>query len=291
MNKIAVLLTCFNRKEFTLKSLKSLYKSYNESVNKFQMDVYLTDDGSTDGTWDAVDSRFPNVNLLKGDGNLFWAGGMRNSWKEAKKIEYDYYFLLNDDTFLRVNLFDEMFLGFKFSQDTLGKKGILIGSTLDCESLERTYGGGKMINKFKGTFNKIIPNESYQTCELGNANIMFVHASVVSKIGILSEEYCHGFADYDYTLRAVESEIPVLVMPGYLGECKAANIDKNTILLNKKNAKERYIYLNSPIGLAFSDTLKFQKRFYPKRYVLVLISGYFKVFFPKLYNNLNKKFR
>lgn len=291
MNKIAVLLTCFNRREFTLKCLNHLYKAYNESVNNFQMDIYLTDDGSTDGTWDAVSSYFPNVNLLKGDGNLFWAGGMRNSWKEAKKIPYDYYFLLNDDTFLKESLFNEMFLGFTFCYDTFGEHGILVGSTKDNESLERTYGGCVVVNKFKGTFNKIIPNNTYQCCELGNANIMFVHRDVVSKIGILSEDYQHGFADFDYTLRAVEKKIPVLIMPKYLGVCKAADIDKNIIFLNKKSFKDRYIYLNAPIGLAFSDTLKYQKRFYPKRYILVFLMGYFKLVFPRLYVFLNYRLR
>ncbi|MFC2110147.1 glycosyltransferase family 2 protein [Bacteroidota bacterium] len=289
--KIAILLTCFNRKEFTLKCLNNLYLAYNESVNKFQMDVYLTDDGSTDGTSLAVLKAYPNINVLSGTGNLYWAGGMRNSWREAKKIQYDCYFLLNDDTFIKESLFNEMFLGYTFCNDTFGENGILVGSTKDNESLERTYGGSTVINKFKGTFNKITPNNTYQSCELGNANIMFVHSDVVSKIGILSDQYCHGVADYDYTLRAVENKIPVLIMPNYVGECKGADVDKNEVLLNKKSIKDRYVYLNSPIGLAFSDTLKYQKRFYPKRYILVFLTGYFKVFFPRLYVFFNNKLR
>jgi len=255
------------------------------------MDVYLTDDGSTDGTWDAVSSQFPQVNLLKGNGSLFWTGGMRNSWKKALELRYDCYFLLNDDTFLYSNLFNEMFLGYTYSKDAFGENGILVGSTKDNKSLEITYGGSTVINNFKGTYHKITPDNTYQSCELGNANIMFVHSDVVSKIGILSEQYCHGFADFDYTLRAIEKKIHVLILPNYLGECKGVEIDKNIIFLNKKTITERFVYLNSPIGLAFSDTLKFQKRFYPKRYLLVFLTGYFKIFFPKIYILLNNKLR
>ena len=291
MNRIAVLLTFYNRKGFTLRCLKNLYKSYEASVNEFHMDIYLTDDGSTDGTWEAVSSNFPKVKLLKGDGTLFWAGGMRNSWKKALEIKYDCYFLLNDDTFVETVLFNELFLGYKYSKETFGKNGILIGSTKDNKTFERTYGGSTLLNKFKGTFQKIIPNDTYQSCQLGNANIMFVHSDVVTQIGILSEEYHHGVADYDYTLRAVEGNIPVLIMPNYLGVCKCADLDKNDIFINKKTIKERYIYLNSPIGLAFSDTLKYQKRFFRNRYLIVFIMGYFKVLFPKLYIFLNNKFR
>ena len=42
--KIAVLLTSFNRKEKTKECLQSLYKILSE------LDVYLVDDNSTDGT-------------------------------------------------------------------------------------------------------------------------------------------------------------------------------------------------------------------------------------------------
>ena len=51
---VAVLLTCFNRKEKTLASLVRLFEAkeaYNSNLN---LSIFLTDDGSTDGTGDAV---------------------------------------------------------------------------------------------------------------------------------------------------------------------------------------------------------------------------------------------
>ena len=50
--KIAVLLTCFNRCQKTLKALDSLYKAaevFNEKDSmKLNLEVFLTDDGCTD---------------------------------------------------------------------------------------------------------------------------------------------------------------------------------------------------------------------------------------------------
>ena len=85
MEDIAILLTCHNRKDKTLKALAALQKAKESYSNPIRLSIYLTDDGSTDGTAKAIQQYFPNVIILHGDGNLFWAGGMINSWKEAIK--------------------------------------------------------------------------------------------------------------------------------------------------------------------------------------------------------------
>ena len=291
MDKIAVLMTCHNRKNLTLQCLKCLFNAYSTSKSNFKLDVYLTDDGSNDGTSEAIAINYPNVKLLKGNGNLFWAGGMRNSWNYALQNDHDGYLLLNDDTNVFEDLFIELQLAIQYCFNSFNKNGILIGSTEDKDTGERTYGGSIFTNKFKGTFKKLTPNSKYQNCELGNANIMYVHKDVVSKIGVISEVYRHGVADYDYTLRAIKENNPVILMPKYLGTCKGPTYEKNIIFLNKKGINERYNYLNSPTGLAFPDTLQFQKRFFPSRYLLVLITGYFKVLFPNFYVYLNTKLR
>ena len=82
MNKLAVLLTCFNRKEKTLQALKCVYQAQEYYGNELIITIYLTDDGSTDGTATEVKKQFPQVNILNGTGTLFWAEGMRKSWQK-----------------------------------------------------------------------------------------------------------------------------------------------------------------------------------------------------------------
>jgi len=101
MKKIAVLITSFNRKNITLNCLKFLFKSI---VNKkFKFKVYLVDDNSVDNTFQEVKIKYPVVKLIKGDGNLHWTGGTNLALQYALKdsINYDYYLLLNDDTFVK----------------------------------------------------------------------------------------------------------------------------------------------------------------------------------------------
>ena len=89
---IAAILTCHNRKKKTLTCLADLMNQ--DEISKVDLHVYLVDDGSTDGTSDAVKQKFPQVNILQGDGTLYWNGGMRFAFSIAKKSDYDYYLWL-----------------------------------------------------------------------------------------------------------------------------------------------------------------------------------------------------
>ncbi|SNR74667.1 Glycosyltransferase, GT2 family [Lutibacter agarilyticus] len=290
MDKIAVLMTCHNRINLTLECLRYLYFAYEKSELKFNLDVFLTDDGSIDGTSDAVALNYPNVKLLKGNGNLFWAGGMRNSWEYALKNDYDGYLLLNDDTLVLENLFLEIVSTQKYAFKNFGIGGVYIGSTRDQTKGNRTYGGAKLKNKFLFTYDKLQPSKKIQECNLGNANIMYVSNNVVKQIGILSEVYIHGVADYDYTLNAVRHRIPVLLMKDYLGTCSNNKSNKFEIFTNL-TFKKRIDFLYNPLGMAFIDNLHLMKRFFPLRLPAVFIMGWVKVLIPKVYIDFQNRIR
>lgn len=78
---IAVLLTCHNRREKTLSCLQSLFGA--TMPEGYKTEVFLVDDGSTDGTGEAVEKCFPQVTVIQGDGNLYWNKGMNLAWKNA----------------------------------------------------------------------------------------------------------------------------------------------------------------------------------------------------------------
>lgn len=278
ISSIAVLLTCHNRKDKTITCLDSLFKSKQLCSNDIEMDVYLTDDGSEDGTGYAVRTSFPDVIILQGDGNLFWAGGMRNSWKEAmKRKKYDGYLLLNDDSILLDSCLDELIKTHNYSIRRHGIGGIYVGSLRDKTTLEHTYGGRIIINKWLYSCKDVIPNGTISNCQMGNANIMFVAGNVVESIGIFCGKYIHAQADFDYTLRALEKKIPIFVCAEYCGFCQ-----RDLIVTNFKNLKlkERIKYLKSPKGFELSGYMYFMKRFFPLRAPFVFCSLWLRTLSP-----------
>ncbi len=289
MQRVAILLTCFNRKEKTLSALKGVFDAQKEFKNELDLIVYLTDDGCTDGTGEAVRARFPEVKVLLGNGHLYWAGGMRNSWSKALQGNYDGYLLLNDDTETYTSLFTELFVTHSYCLKKYGQGGIYIGSTLDKETQKLSYGGAVFTNKVMAHYVKVIPNKSEpQECELGNANIMLVHKDAVNKIGMLSKGYVHGLADFDYTLKAKKAGVPVLITPNFLGDCTNDHSDTYQRFAKLPFGK-RLKMLYNPVGLDFKSHLAYMKNHFPYRLPFVFLMGYLKVLFPNFY--LNKRLK
>src|SRR6266545_6846519 len=96
---VAVTLTCFNRKQTTLRCLRTLHEQSGQ--DNYRLACFLTDDASTDGTSDAVKAEFPQVHILPGTGDLFWGGGMHLAMAAAMELKPDFVLWLNDDVILK----------------------------------------------------------------------------------------------------------------------------------------------------------------------------------------------
>lgn len=287
---IAVILTCFNRKEKTLSCLRGLYeaqKAYGKA--HLSLGIYLTDDGCTDGTAQAVRDAFPDkdITILQGDGNLYWAGGMRFAWKEAlkRKNHWDFYLLLNDDTTPMDNMFEELFGAHEYCQCTFRTVGVYSGVTCDIDDPSIiTYGGAVWVNKFLGTDKRLNPSGVPQEVDKTNANILLVAKEVTDKIGIFYEGYRHGAADYDYSIQAKKRGFKALITSNVCGVCERDHRDWNSErkkILNMSRA-DRKQYFSSPRHSSH-DVLIFKKRNTPLRYPVVLIGRFLNENFPKLY--------
>ena len=261
MKNIAVLITSYNRKKKTVACLDSLFNANIEI--KYSITVYLVDDGCTDGTYTKVKKYYPKVNIIKSEGNLYWARGMCLAWKTALKSDkYDGFLLLNDDVKLIPNFFKDIIDTHNYALKKYGSGGIYVSSTINKKTEKVSYGGMKVENKFfKVDYKKVIPSDKPINCHMTNANILFVTNNVVDKIGILDAKFIHGEADYDYSLLANENNIPVLVCPNIGGYCK--NDHGNNWISKGTTFKERLNYLYSPKGLAYKEHLYFIKKHYP----------------------------
>lgn len=90
---VYIIIPVHNRKQITLSCLENLRK--NGDLDRYH--TVIIDDGSTDGTTEAINKKYPNVTILPGDGNLWWTGAMALGMQYADEQGAEYFIWLNDD--------------------------------------------------------------------------------------------------------------------------------------------------------------------------------------------------
>lgn len=278
MNKIAILLTVFNRKLKTIECLKKLNKSIEILNENCRVEIFLTDDGSTDGTYEAIKSQFPEIHILQGSGNLFWNQGMRLAWNEAsQKDDFDFYIWMNNDTYIFEDAISQLFECYQQQLHTTVKETIVVGSC--CESIatnEFSYG-------VRNDEKKVVPNGTIQNGNMMNGNFVLIPKNIFHKIGNLSSNYTHAMGDYDYGLRALENGFQIITTKKYVAVCET-----NKGIPDWKNPKvsfkKRWKSLHSPTGLNIKEYKLFKKRFWKEEYYLSILKVYLRCFFPSIFN-------
>ncbi|MBD1393318.1 glycosyltransferase family 2 protein [Mucilaginibacter glaciei] len=281
---IAVLLTCHNRKQKTLAFLKSL--TQQAAFKNLQVDIYLLDDASADGTAQAVTELYPSINILYGSGNLFWAGGMRTVWTHAAAQKtYDIFLLFNDDVLLLPDCIERLFDTYTSFK---GEGTILIGSTLSPTSNKISYGGHVLYKPNRAAYSAVKPDDvKILPCQLANANIFLVDKKAVDKIGLFCERYTHYLADFDYTITAARNGVGVYVAPGYYGYCE----DDHGVnwLSGVHSLKTRINYLYSVKGLAYKEYLYYIKKHFPADYKAAVVKLWLKTLFPLIWDKFKSR--
>ena len=69
-NKVAILLVNWNGYNLTRECIESLLSI---TYNNFQ--IYVVDNGSTDGSYERLKTEFPNIALIRSNRNLGFSGG------------------------------------------------------------------------------------------------------------------------------------------------------------------------------------------------------------------------
>ena len=94
---IHVITAVHNRYNITEKFVQLLLSQTYSPIH-----LILVDDGSTDGTAEMVQRMMPSATIIRGNGNLYWGGGMHAAFRWVQKNlqnnKDDYLLLANDDT-------------------------------------------------------------------------------------------------------------------------------------------------------------------------------------------------
>ena len=252
MTRVLGLVTCFNRKEKTVKALNNLIQG-NPNL---QFTFIVVDDGSTDGTKEAVE-QIPGVQVISGVGNLFYSGGMRVAIDAAKRLQesYDYCLLFNDDV--------------EFWEEALEKlceretSTIWIGPTCENDG-SLSYGGVIKTSKWRPKTEIIMADSPEgRVCDTFNANCVLIPWEIFMELENIDDAYTHSIGDFDYGFAAKKKGYCIKVSNEYVGVCPDNPVNSNSNWRNVELPRKRRIQLKeSKKGLPFAEYFHYLNKNY-----------------------------
>lgn len=258
--KIVVMLTCHNRKAKTINCINGL------SLNEAETSFIVVDDGSNDGTVEALES-MRDVTVIRGSGNLFYSGGMRKAMEYARaNTEADFYVLANDDVIFEEGILDKL--------SVLDRSKVYVGAMRDQKG-NCSYGGIKYYSGIH--YNTVTPDSSDRSCDTFNANFVVVPSDIFRSVPIMDEHYIHSLGDFDYGLSIKKAGYQIEVLEQYVGIC-----DNNSALgtWNDKtlSVRDRIRLKESVKGAPFKPWFYFLKKNFGLGYSLIYsITPYIKI--------------
>jgi GT2 family glycosyltransferase len=97
--KVALVFPIYNKLDYTKKGLAYIYNCFDaKGTDIIPVDIVITDDGSSDGSYEWINANYPNIFLVKGNGNLWWSGGINKAIEfTLKNLKHEYVLLWNND--------------------------------------------------------------------------------------------------------------------------------------------------------------------------------------------------
>jgi GT2 family glycosyltransferase len=220
--KIAVIFPIFNGLEYTKRCLEVLFEQFHEiSPSLAEYSVIVVDDGSSDGSGTWIEQHYPQVNLLRGDGTLWWSGGINKALEFGlNQIKADYFIWWNNDIIPGKDYF--------LNAATLISKGnpqIIFGSKIFlAQQRDIIWSMGGLFNPKSGEKSMIGTHkknsDAYEKqidCDWLTGMGTITHNSVYRETGLLDE---HNFPQYhgdaDFTFRAKKSGYSIITDPSLI---------------------------------------------------------------------------
>ena len=279
MKRTVINFPVYNQLSYTKRCLDNLHSlNINKNISE-NLSIVIVDDGSQDGSYNWIKKNYPQVNLVKGNGNLWWSGGVNKGIHYSlENLKCEYILLWNNDIIADKNYLLELFEILKNnSTDNIicskiylfGAKDIVLsmGGVFNPKTGRHCLHGWG--NKDNNDLNKIRSADWFP----GMGTV--IHKNVFEKIGYFDEKYFpqyHG--DADFGLRAKKAGIKLTVYPNL----KIWNDRSNTGLSNDRSFKlfVKSLYSRKSNNNIFIDIIFYKRHATSIFAYKVLIVKYFR---------------
>ncbi len=214
MESIIIIIPTHNRVD----SLKKLLRQLTEQKKtSYIYKIVVVVDGSTDGTLQLLEQGYPDVDIIKGDGSLWYTQSINKGINYALEYNADYILTLNDDVVL-----DEKYLDNIMASVSSFSEPVIVGSVsyTATDPVKIMTSGVKEIkwwrNKFVQYFPFLSEVEPEKLTGLKKTFVlpgrgMLIDTRIVKKIGGFDARFAQYHSDTDFCLRAINSGFSVFI--------------------------------------------------------------------------------
>ena len=203
VEKVFVLLPVHNRRQVTMKFVESLRRQTYRHWH-----LILVDDGSTDGTAEAVSSMIDSVSVLRGKGNWWWAGSLQqglNAVGQMRPSPADMLLISNDDV-----QFEEDFLGTAVAVLRARPRCLLLARAKNPHTGEIAETGIEA--DFRALSFRIAAEPGRINC-LSTRGLFLRWADAEAIGGFYPRLLPHYLSDYEWTIRANRRGLKCITVP------------------------------------------------------------------------------
>ena len=218
MLKVEVVTPVHDRREETLQCLQSLERADKTGI---ELHIIVVDDGSTDGTADAIRNEFPDVEIVTGNGSLWYTAGTNRGLSAALKHDPDYILAVNND-----QIFDEKCIVNMVECAERHPRSVIGSLLLNWDEPHRIFQVSPRFELWSGGFRHwykqtvwTVPEKPWAV-ELIVGNCVLYPAAAVREVGLMDENRLVQYGDAEYTPRMRRRGWQLLIEPRARVFCK-----------------------------------------------------------------------
>lgn len=253
MKKVAVVILNYNGKGFLRKFLPTVIERTSDHA-----EVWVADNNSLDGSIDVMNEEFPDVKLIENKYNAGFAGGYN---KALKKIDADYYVLLNSDIEVTENWIKPV-IDLMETDTQIAACQPKILSYDDNTEFEYAGASGGFIDKYGYPFcrGRVFQSLEKDDGQYNNSTevfwatgaCMFVRADIYHKFGGLDDDFFAHMEEIDFCWRLKNRGYKIMVCP----DSVVYHVGGGT--LPKKSARKTYLNFRNNLSLLYKNLPKEQ---------------------------------
>jgi GT2 family glycosyltransferase len=224
-HSVAIIVLNWNGKVDTLECLSSLQR-IDQGDN--DVSIIVVDNGSRDGSVEAIKKRYPSVTLLENTKNLGFCAGNNQGIQYALNNGCDFFWILNNDTTVDKHALTSLLKGFerekvgitvskiyfssgrefhhdRYKDRDRGKVIWYAGGIIDWANIYGTHRGVDQVDC--GQYDKEEMTQFATGCS------MMISRKCLDAIGVFDERYFAYLEDLDLSVRALQNGFSILYVP------------------------------------------------------------------------------